>query len=272
MWHVTDRCPLRCPYCFASKTELDTNITKLEHIIAIFRALGVQKVDIAGGEPLIWNGLPTTVQTLKNNRFSLTVTTSGVGSEANRRWIVDRAGLFARIIVSIDGPTEAEHDSLRRFPGAFAAAVDLIESLHRSQYVNLRINSVLVKPLNDLDTLKRFATAVSALRPQEWCLIQPHPANKKPTFDQFALEQEAFLKAIEQLTEIAGSERLTVGRIISRTVEQYTGYWVLYPDGALKRHTSGAEDCAATPIFETTVEQMIATIRHHGYVVPMRSI
>ena len=272
MWHVTDRCPLRCPYCFASKTELDTDIAKLEHVIATFRALGVQKVDIAGGEPLVWRELPTTIHTLVNNSFSLTLTTSGVGSEANRRWIVDQAGLFTRIIVSIDGPTNAEHDSLRRFPGAFAAAGDLINRLHRAEYTSLRINTVLVKPMNELETLKRFAAAISALRPQEWCIIQPHPANQKPAFKEFALESAAFLYAIEELTKTAKSEQFTIGRIISRTTGQYAGYWVLYPDGVLRRHTVGPEDCAAMSIFETPIGQMIATIQQYGYVVPMRSL
>jgi MoaA/NifB/PqqE/SkfB family radical SAM enzyme len=272
MWHVTDRCPLRCPYCFATKTELDTDITKLEQVIATFKALGVQKVDIAGGEPLVWTELPTTVQTLVKHGFSLTLTTSGVGSDANRRWIVDQASLFTRIIISIDGPTDAEHDSLRRFPGAFAAAGELIERLHRSEYTNLRINTVLVKPMNDLGTLKRFAAAISVLRPQEWCIIQPHPANQKPSFTGFAVESPAFLDAIEKLTAIAKSEQFTVGRIISRDTEQYAGYWVLYPDGVLRRHTAGPEDCAAMPIFETTIELMIATIQQYGYIVPMRSV
>jgi MoaA/NifB/PqqE/SkfB family radical SAM enzyme len=272
MWHVTDRCPLRCPYCFASKTELDIDITRLEHVIATFAALGVQKVDIAGGEPLVWSGLPTTVQVLVNEGYSVTLTTSGVGSEANRRWIVDRATLFTRIIVSIDGPTDDEHDSLRGFRGAFAAAGDLIDKLHRSEYTGIRINTVLVKPMNNTGTLKRLATAIAALHPQEWCIIQPHPANQKPGFKEFDLESVPFLDAVEELAKFVKSQKCTIGRIIARTTEQYAGYWVLYPDAVLRRHTAGSEDCAAMPIFATTVEQMKATIQEYGYVVPLRSV
>lgn len=272
MWHVTDRCPLRCPYCFASKTELETDVTKLKRIIAIFKALGVQKVDIAGGEPLVWADLPHAAEALADGGFALTLTTSGVGTEANRRWIVERARLFTRIIVSIDAPTEAEHDALRKFPGAFAAARTLVEHLHKSEYVHVRVNTVLVRPMNDEGNLRRLALTIAAMRPQEWCIIQPHPANQKPDFKLFALNSPAFVDAAATLVAIAHSDKLTIGRIISRTADDYAGYWVLYPDGFLKRHTTGPNDCAEMPILETSLGPMIATIQRYGYTLPMRSL
>src|ERR1039458_7467188 len=91
MWHVTDRCPLGCPYCFATKTGLDFNPNQIDQLLNIFSQLGVRKVDIAGGEPLIWRHLPATVGGLMERRIAATITTSGVGSAILREWVLQHS-------------------------------------------------------------------------------------------------------------------------------------------------------------------------------------
>ncbi len=94
MWHVTDRCPLSCPYCFATKTGEDFSIKKLEETLDLLKLLGVQKVDIAGGEPLVFPHLSRVIESAARAGFALTLTTSGVGPDANSNWLVSNAPFF----------------------------------------------------------------------------------------------------------------------------------------------------------------------------------
>src|SRR5437016_8393586 len=66
---VTDRCNLRCTYCmpeevvFLDKGELLT-FEEITHFVRVSTTLGIDKVRLTGGEPLLRRGLPTLVQML----------------------------------------------------------------------------------------------------------------------------------------------------------------------------------------------------------------
>ena len=95
---VTDRCNFRCPYCmpaeiygdryrFLPKPEL-LSFEELERLVRIFVSLGVEKVRITGGEPLLRHELPRLVERLAalDGVRDLTLTTNGflLASQARR--------------------------------------------------------------------------------------------------------------------------------------------------------------------------------------------
>src|SRR5882757_7804260 len=84
---VTDRCDLRCVYCMAEhmvflpKAEVLT-LEELDRIASAFVALGVRKLRLTGGEPLVRKGFMTLVEGLSRHLKSgalgeLTLTTNG---------------------------------------------------------------------------------------------------------------------------------------------------------------------------------------------------
>src|SRR3712207_2800464 len=84
---VTDRCDLRCVYCMAEhmtflpKAEVLT-LEELDRIASAFVALGVKKLRLSGGEPLVRKGFMTLVENLSRHLKSgalqeLTLTTNG---------------------------------------------------------------------------------------------------------------------------------------------------------------------------------------------------
>lgn len=83
---VTDRCNLRCVYCMPADgvPELShSQILRYEEIVRlcrIFAGLGVSKIKLTGGEPLVRRGLPQLVEQLKaiDGIRSVTLTTNGV--------------------------------------------------------------------------------------------------------------------------------------------------------------------------------------------------
>ncbi len=83
---VTDRCNLRCVYCMPEDgvpALAHTDILRYEDIVRlcrIFASLGVSKIKLTGGEPLVRKGLPGLVEQLKaiDGIRSVTLTTNGV--------------------------------------------------------------------------------------------------------------------------------------------------------------------------------------------------
>jgi cyclic pyranopterin phosphate synthase len=107
---VTDRCDLRCVYCMAEhmtflpKAEV-LSLEELDRIASAFVALGVKKLRLTGGEPLVRKGLMTLVKSLSRHLQSgalseLTLTTNGTQLATHAQALAD-AGV-KRINVSVD--------------------------------------------------------------------------------------------------------------------------------------------------------------------------
>ncbi|HLM94349.1 MAG TPA: radical SAM protein, partial [Gaiellaceae bacterium] len=107
---ITDRCNFRCVYCmpkevyghdyaFLGRRELLT-FEEIERVARVFVELGVRKLRITGGEPLVRRDLEVLVAKLAGMDADLTLTTNGALLAAKARALAD-AGL-TRITVSLD--------------------------------------------------------------------------------------------------------------------------------------------------------------------------
>ena len=105
---VTDRCNLRCSYCMPEPDyvwlprEDILHFEEIETLVDVFTSLGVDKVRLTGGEPLLRRNLPDLIQRLaaRPSIRDLAMTTNGVLLAANAQAIRD-AGLH-RLTVSLD--------------------------------------------------------------------------------------------------------------------------------------------------------------------------
>jgi len=105
---VTDRCNLRCVYCMpvAGVPELShDDILRFEEITGVARAavaMGVSKIRITGGEPLVRRGVPALVRMLRDipGVKDLAMTTNGILLDQFARELA-RAGLM-RVNISLD--------------------------------------------------------------------------------------------------------------------------------------------------------------------------
>src|SRR5713101_6215822 len=118
---VTDRCNLRCEYCMPEDDYVwlpREDVLQFEEISAlvdVFVALGVDKVRLTGGEPLLRRDLPALVHLLaaKPGLRDLALTTNGVLLE-DQIDALKTAGL-GRITVSLDTLRADRFESLTRF-------------------------------------------------------------------------------------------------------------------------------------------------------------
>ncbi|MEW5945462.1 MAG: GTP 3',8-cyclase MoaA [bacterium] len=150
---VTDRCNLRCTYCLPGDVEFlphDELLTyeEIERVVAAGAAMGVRKVRITGGEPLVRKNLRELVRRLSKieNLSELTLTTNGILLEKRARGLRD-AGL-QRINVSLDTLEKGKYREICRL-GAFDDVLNGIVSAKKAGLNPVKINVVVIRDLND---------------------------------------------------------------------------------------------------------------------------
>jgi cyclic pyranopterin phosphate synthase len=160
---ITDRCNYKCVYCRtgqvgAQYAELTTG--EYLRLIRSFVALGIEKVRLTGGEPLLRKDLPEIVQELASwrtptgHKLDLAITTNGHLLEDLARPL--KAAGLSRITISMDAVDQATFERVTRVPGSFPAVVRGIQSAQAAGLGPVKINCVLLRGFND-DQIEGFA-------------------------------------------------------------------------------------------------------------------
>jgi len=157
---VTDRCNFRCVYCRSADPEnyrdhdeiLSWN--ELERLARVFYDLGIRKVRMTGGEPLVRSGAEEFVRFLSGVGFAdLSMTTNGhLLSERCEKLIA--AGLH-RINISLDSLNKEKFEKITRTK-SFASVMEGIDVAQKSKLGPAKVNAVLVRGIND-DEIEGFA-------------------------------------------------------------------------------------------------------------------
>jgi pyrroloquinoline quinone biosynthesis protein E len=145
MLEVTARCNSRCRYCYCWKTKHTTEIT-IEDCASLFPqmySLGVRKLILTGGEPLLRDDLEDIVRLAYANRLHTSITTNGLELTAGRLSALIEAGLLG-LTLSLDSTEEKTYKTLRGVP--FAAvnnALSIAGALSKEKRIAVSINCVL---------------------------------------------------------------------------------------------------------------------------------
>jgi cyclic pyranopterin phosphate synthase len=167
---VTDRCDFRCLYCmsenmtFLPKADLLT-LEELDRLCSAFVGMGVEKLRITGGEPLVRKGIMGFFRAMSRHLDTgalkeLTVTTNG---SQLRRFAAELADCgVRRINVSLDTLDEAKFAQITRW-GRLPQVLDGIAAA-REAGMRVKINAVALKGFNESEL---FSLA-------EWCAAEGH--------------------------------------------------------------------------------------------------
>jgi cyclic pyranopterin phosphate synthase len=167
---VTDRCDFRCVYCMAEdmtflpKAEILT-LEELDRLCTAFVRMGVRKLRLTGGEPLVRRGIMNLIGSLSRHLDSgaldeLTITTNGsqLGKHAAE---LARLGI-RRINVSIDTLDAEKFARITRW-GRLPQVLDGVAAA-KDAGIQVKINAVALKGVND-DEFDRLV---------EWCGAEGH--------------------------------------------------------------------------------------------------
>ncbi|QID17746.1 GTP 3',8-cyclase MoaA [Nitrogeniibacter mangrovi] len=155
---VTDRCNFRCTYCmprsvfdknyqFLARTEL-LSFEELHRIAQVFNRLGVRKIRITGGEPLLRRNVDKLIGVLKSiPDLELTLTTNGVLLPRMAPKLAE-AGLD-RVTVSLDALDDA---TFQKIADVDLSVEDVISGIDAARDAGLRpvkVNMVVKRGIND---------------------------------------------------------------------------------------------------------------------------
>lgn len=161
---VTDKCNLRCVYCMPEeglpwlrRDEL-LRYEEIAEVVRTMAGLGLRRVRITGGEPLVRRDIPVLARMLSSipGIDDLSLSTNGVLLAP----LADplRAAGVRRINVSLDSLRPERIDAIARRPGAHARILAGLAAAERAGFEPLKINTVVLRGRND-DELADFARA-----------------------------------------------------------------------------------------------------------------
>lgn len=151
---VTDRCNLRCKYCMPAcgiANKLHSDLLSFEEIAKIVRigvSLGVDKVRLTGGEPLVRKDIVELVKILANieGLKDISMTTNGTLLK-DRVWQLKKAGL-RRLNISLDTLQEEKYKDITR-GGELKEVKEAIKLSLEAGFHPLKINMLLLAGIND---------------------------------------------------------------------------------------------------------------------------
>ena len=159
---VTDRCNFRCPYCmpadgaelcFVAREEL-LSYEQLARVVRLLVGLGVSRVRLTGGEPLLRVDLDRLVRMLVAipGLDDLSLTTNGylLAAQAEK---LRRAGL-QRLNISLDSLDPQVYQRLNGRDLNVARVLDGIAAAERADFGALKLNCVVIRGVNDGSVVK----------------------------------------------------------------------------------------------------------------------
>jgi cyclic pyranopterin phosphate synthase len=164
---VTDRCNFRCTYCmpaevfgrdfaFLPRSQV-LDFEEVARLAAIFVRLGVHKLRITGGEPLVRRDLPILIghlaalRTPEGEPVDLTLTTNGSALRALAGALA-AAGL-GRVTVSLDSLDDAVFGAMNGVDFPVARVLDGIAAARSAGLAPIKVNTVVRRGLNEASVL-----------------------------------------------------------------------------------------------------------------------
>lgn len=164
---VTDRCNFRCTYCmpkevfnqnypYLAQQEL-LSFEEIHRLARIFVSLGVEKIRLTGGEPLLRKDVDkliaalAEIKTVNGNPLDLTLTTNG--SLLVKKSSQLKAAGLQRLTVSLDAMDDAIFKKMNDANFPVADVLAGIEAAQKAGFTEIKVNMVVKKGLNEQEIL-----------------------------------------------------------------------------------------------------------------------
>ncbi len=162
---ITDRCDFRCVYCMAEEMtflprEEVLSLEECARLVKVFIGLGVSKIRITGGEPLVRKNALWLFKEIGKleNLNELVLTTNGSQLEKQARNLKN-AGV-KRINISVDSLDAARFKKITR-TGELDKVLGGIQAAKLAGFENIKLNTVLMRGVNDDEVLSLVNFAIA---------------------------------------------------------------------------------------------------------------
>jgi GTP 3',8-cyclase len=204
---VTDKCNLRCVYCMPMeglpwlKREALLSYEEIERVVRIMAGMGLRRVRITGGEPLVRRDLPELTAMLSGipEIEDLSLSTNAVLLAEHADAL--RASGVHRLNVSLDSLQPERVDAIARRPGSYPKIMEGLEAAEEAGFTPIKINVVLIRGQND-DEIEEFAE-ITRQRPWHVRFIE-----MMPTGANLDLNAGGFVSCAEALRRVRAIDAL----------------------------------------------------------------
>lgn len=214
---LTDRCNLRCQYCMPEegillkeRAELLT-FEEVERLLTLFSQLGIRKLRLTGGEPLVRNGISALWRFLHNQRLfhSINITTNGI--LLKKQWNELRSLAINSINISIDSLNPKKYAKITRRDTFFKAweAISMVEKTP----IELKLNMVVIKGENE-DEIPAFIN-LAKTRNLDVRFLEKMPFDGRGKAENFISATDIILKIIQCAPELKEQVPENTARLFS---------------------------------------------------------
>lgn len=166
-WHVTMNCNYKCSFCFYKNMSGEfKDLEKANHKLETLKSKGIEKINFAGGEPLLYKNLNYLLKMAKDMGFTVSIVTNA--ALLNESKIKEMSSYVDWVGISVDSADEEIEKQLGRGNGGHVEHVRRISELVREYGMKLKINTTVTK-LNCSEDMKPF---ISSLCPDRWKVFQ----------------------------------------------------------------------------------------------------
>jgi cyclic pyranopterin phosphate synthase len=198
---VTDKCNLRCVYCMPEeglpwlRREQLLSYEEIAEIVRVMAGMGLSRVRITGGEPLVRRDLPTLVRKIRavEGIRDVALSTNAVLLEDQADEL--RAAGVDRLNVSLDSLIPERIDAISRRAGSADAILRGLAAAERAGFAPIKLNCVVMRGRND-DEVEAFA-AITRERPWHVRFIEV-----MPTGDNLGVSRDEYVSSDEILGRI----------------------------------------------------------------------
>ena len=198
---VTDKCNLRCVYCMPAEglpwlgREEILSYEEIADIVRVMAGMGLRRIRLTGGEPLVRRDLPALVRRLAEipGIDDIALSTNAVLLEEHAAALRD-AGV-QRVNISLDSLQPERIDALARRPGSHARIFAGIAAAEQVGFSPIKVNVVVMRGRND-DELEAFARATIE-HPWHVRFIEVMPVG-----DNLGISAREYVPALEMLERV----------------------------------------------------------------------
>lgn len=201
---LTSQCNLHCAYCFSEKSNFVKENNKLltdQQILNIARIaveLGIEKIRLTGGEPLLRNNLIALCENIHKleKLKALALTTNGI---LLPKYLNDLVSVgLNQINISIDSLDPKRYCSITH-GGKLTNVLRAIEQLLKADFCKIKLNTVLIKNFNDDPSSIQALVELTRNNPIELRFIELMPMSLNIFSQQNFCSCEHVLKVLEEL-------------------------------------------------------------------------
>lgn len=197
--HITDKCNLRCTYCYSNfyKRRIDDiPQNDIFRIVDEFKKLGSIEVSLIGGEPFLHPGISEIIEYIKSKGLFCSAVTNGY-------FIKNHLGAVKKldmVCVSLDGPEEI--NDIARGKGSYKQAIKALEIL-REHRVNFSIRATLQKyNLNYVDEIVDVAERYEVILNFGLLFPQSSDDGQYKTISKDTPNDIEYKKALKKIVEL----------------------------------------------------------------------